>query len=46
MATVVEGKDIEFSKEEAPMDDIGFDPENIDERGEIEEETKEEKTEE
>lgn len=46
MATIVEGKDIEFSKEEAPMTDIGFDPEAMDERGEIEEEAKEEKTEE
>lgn len=46
MATIVEGKDIEFSKEEAPMTDIGFDPEAMDERGEIEEEVKEEKTEE
>lgn len=45
MATIVEGKDVEFSKEEAPMGDIGFDSENIDERGEIEE-AKKEKTEE
>lgn len=41
MATVVEEK-IEVSKEEAPMVDVGFDPETIDGRGEI----KEEKTEE
>ena len=41
MATVVEEK-VELTEEEAPMVEVGFDPETIDGKGEGNEEKKEE----
>ena len=42
--TTLTKEEMEELNKECPMDDIGFDPENIDGRGEIEEATEEETT--